>query len=119
MAKVAQVLGIPKASLGNGVRVERRAQLSGFAGDSKEPKVTADQMDEALTKNVFKAQERCCGSAFLLLGVALHQPMHRLGWRDFPVQQFHHGGSNRHVHAQGLGTGQDGTGAVHALGHMA
>ena len=45
MAVVAKVLGIPKASLGNWVRLEGRGQLGGFVDDGKGSKVTAEQME--------------------------------------------------------------------------
>jgi transposase len=45
VAKVANVLSIPKASLGKWVRLEGQGRLGSSAGDGKEPKVTAEQME--------------------------------------------------------------------------
>ena len=65
------------------------------------------------------ADTDAASASALLLGVALHQAVHGLGWCHLAVQQIDHGGGNRHVHTQRLGAGQHGAGAVHAFGHMA
>lgn len=44
---VAKVLGIPKASLGNWVRLAAKGELGGVAGDDKASKVTNEQMEIA------------------------------------------------------------------------
>ena len=44
---VAKVLGIPKASLGNWVRLSARAELDGAAGADKAVKVSPEQMEMA------------------------------------------------------------------------
>lgn len=45
IAVVAKVLGIPKASLGNWVRLNTRGELGGAAGDDKAAQVSAEQME--------------------------------------------------------------------------
>lgn len=44
---VAKVLGIPKASLGNWVRLAAKGELDGGVTDIKAPKVTPEQMEIA------------------------------------------------------------------------
>lgn len=44
---VAKVLGIPKASLGNWVRLAARGELEVGVADTKTPKVTPEQMELA------------------------------------------------------------------------
>ena len=47
MTVVAKVLGIPKASLGNWVRLASKCELGGAGGDDKVAKVSAEQMEIA------------------------------------------------------------------------
>ena len=47
IAVVAKVLGIPKASLGNWVRLAAKGELSGVAGDDKLVNVSPEQMEIA------------------------------------------------------------------------
>lgn len=44
---VARVLGIPKASLGNWVRLATKGKLNGVAGQDKVAKVSPEQMEIA------------------------------------------------------------------------
>jgi transposase len=44
---VARVLGIPKASLSNWVRLAAKGELDGGSGDDKAPKVSSEQMEIA------------------------------------------------------------------------
>lgn len=45
IAVVAKVLGIPKASLGNWVRLAAKGALRGAGGEDKAARVTPEQMD--------------------------------------------------------------------------
>lgn len=56
---------------------------------------------------------------FFVFGITCQQALHRGLRRDVAVQQLHHRGGNRHLHAHGLGALHHGAGAVHALGHVA
>jgi transposase len=47
IAVVAKVLGIPKASLGNWVRLAAKGELLGVAGDDKVVNVSPEQMEIA------------------------------------------------------------------------
>ena len=47
IAVVAKVLGIPKASLGNWVRLSAKGELQGAGEGEKAAKVTSDQMEIA------------------------------------------------------------------------
>lgn len=47
IAVVAKVLGVPKASLGNWVRLAAQGQLEGGVADTQAPKVTPEQMEIA------------------------------------------------------------------------
>ena len=47
IAVVAKVLGVPKASLGNWVRLAAKGQLEAGVADTQAPKVTPEQMEIA------------------------------------------------------------------------
>ncbi|AAU92836.1 ISMca2, transposase, OrfA [Methylococcus capsulatus str. Bath] len=47
IAGVAKVLGIPKASLGNGVRLAAKGALGGSGGSDKADRVSPEQMEIA------------------------------------------------------------------------